>query len=203
MADAYEREAMPGVGEVLYRHKVSSPRWVIGLAAGLPFGLGALGGVAALIGGATGAGLGILGGATAFSAVMASVMVTFASARVAVSEGEVHIQLGFAGPRIPIDEIAAVRLAPSGWNRVGMGVRKDLRGTTVYTLWGDNERAVHIERTDGTRLVLVMKEPEAMLAALEEAMRRRAREGVRVEVPEEDEIALAAAPPRAKRERAG
>jgi hypothetical protein len=109
-------------------------------------------------------------------------MVTFSTARIVVSEGEVHIQLGLVGPRIPIDEIAGARLAPSGSNRIGMGVRNDLRGTTSYTLWGDNARAVHIEHKNGTRLVVVMKEPEAMVQAIEEAMRRRDRKSVRVRV---------------------
>ncbi|MCZ7686002.1 MAG: hypothetical protein M5U28_47480 [Sandaracinaceae bacterium] len=188
MADAYEREQMPGIGETLFRHKVSSPRWLIGLMAGLPLALGGAFGIGTVIGGALAAGLGIFGGAAALSALMGFVMVTFSTARVAVSEGEVHLQLGFAGPRFPIEEIAGVRVAPSGSNRVGMGVRKDLRGTTLYTLWGDNARAVHIERTDGTRLVVVMKEPEAMARAIEEAMRRRDRAGVRVRVAADDEV---------------
>lgn len=187
MADRYEREQMPGIGEVLFRHKVSSPRWLMGLMAGLPLGLGAIAGIGTMIGDALVPGLIIVGGSAAFSALMASLMVTFSTARIAVSEGEVHLQLGFAGPRIPVEEIASVRLAPSGSNRVGMGVRNDLRGTTLFTLWGDNARAVHIERTDGSKLVVVMKEPEAMVQAIEEAMRRRDRKGTRVRVEEPGE----------------
>lgn len=187
MADAYEREQMPGVGETLFRHKVSSPRWLIGLVAGLPLALGGAFGIGTVIGGALAVGLGILGGAATLSALMAFVMITFSTARIAVSEGEVHIQLGFAGPRVPIDEIASVRVAPSGSNRMGMGVRKDLRGTTTYTLWGDNARAVHLERTDGAKLVVVTREPDAMAQAVEEAVRRRDRARVRVAVDEERE----------------
>jgi hypothetical protein len=178
----------------------------MGLMAGLPLVLGAFAGIGTMIGGPLLLGLGILAGAAAVSALLAFLMVTFSTARIVVSEGEVHIQLGLAGPKIPIDEIAGVRLAPSGSNRIGMGVRNDLRGTTSYTLWGDNARAVHIERKNGTRLVLVMKEPEAMVQAIEEAVRRRDHTGVRirVEVPgelheasdEASELAASALPPR-------
>jgi hypothetical protein len=195
MTDPYEREQMPGVGEMLFRHKVSSPRWLMGLIAGLPFAIGAVAAIATALGGAALAGAGILGVAAAASALTAFLMVTFSTARNAVSEGEVHLQLGLAGPRIPVREIAGARVAPSGSNRIGMGVRSDLRGTTLFTLWGDNARAVHLERTDGTRLVLVMREPDAMVRAIEEALRRRAlaahRAGpqVRVEIPLEPEIA--------------
>lgn len=203
MADAYEREQMPGIGEVLFRHKVSSPRWLMGLMAGLPLALGGAAGIAAMLDGAPLPGLGILAGAAAGSALSAFLMVTFSTARIAVSEGEIHIQLGFAGPRIPIAEIAGVRLAPSGSNRIGMGVRKDLRGTTLYTLWGDNARAVHIERTDGTTLVVVMKEPEAMVQAIEEAIRRRDQEQVRVRVAVPDELEAPNDEARERRARSG
>ncbi len=175
MTDAYEREAMPGVGQVLHRHKVTSPRWAFALVLGLPLGFAAIAATGLALGGQLlGAGA-LLGGSLAYTALMTFVMVTFASARVAISEGEIHVQLGFAGPRIPIAEVAGVKVAPSGSNRMGMGVRNDLRGTTLMTLWGDNQRAVHIERTNGTKLVLVCKEPEPMARAIEEALARRDR----------------------------
>ena len=65
---------------------------------------------------------------------------------------------------------------------MGMGVTNDLRGTTSYTLWGKNDRAVHIERMDGTKLILVVSEPEAIVNAIEDAMARHARKGARVRV---------------------
>lgn len=192
MADAYEREHMPGVGAVLLRRKVTSPRWAIGLVMGLPLVLGLAFAAAAAVSGQIQSALGIAGGALAFSAVMALVMVTFATARVAVSEGELHVQLGFAGPRIPIGEITSVRVAPSGTNRMGMGVRKQLDGTTVYTLWGDNARAVHVERAGGSKLILVCKEPEAIARAIEEARARRDAPGrARIAADAEAEASLA------------
>lgn len=189
MTDAYEREQMPGIGAMLYRHKVTSPRWLMLMASGWPLLGGVAGALGLAIDGQAMGALAVLGGGAALGAVLGSLMLTFATARIAVSEGEVHLQLGMAGPRIPIDEIAEVEIAPSGTNRVGMGVRKDLRGTTTYTLWGDNARAVHLTRTDGTRLVIVMKEPDALAAAIAEAMRRASGAGpkVRVEVDAEHE----------------
>ncbi len=204
MADAYEREEMPGKGEVLFRHKVSSPRWLIGLMGAFPLVLGGAGAIVAGVAEGSGVGAGVFAGAAALSALMSFVMVTFATGRIAVSEGERHLQIGFAGPRIPIEEIASVRVAPSGINRIGMGASNDLRGTTYYTLWGDNARAVHIERTDGSKLVIVMKEPDAMARAIEEAMARTGRGAVRarVEVADEEEVAEEAVEP-ARERRAG
>lgn len=200
MADAYEREAMPGVGEMLHRQKVTSPKWALAIATLGPViplcGIG----VTLLVGGQILGGAGALLGAALAFAGMSFLMVTFATARVAVSEGELHLQLGMAGPRIPIEDIASVSLAPSGSRRIGMGVRNDLRGTTTYTLWGHNARAVHVTKTDGKKIVIVCKDPDALHAALEDAMSRKGRAGpqVRVEV-EEDHAAEARAQSRAER----
>lgn len=182
MADAYERDQMPGVGEVLHRQKVTSPRWAIGVAVAGPV-VPALGlGVVAAVTGAwlPALGFGALG--LGLGALMSFLMVTFASGRIAVSEGELHVQIGMAGPKIPIADIAGVSLAPSGSNRMGMGVRNDLRGTTLYTMWGDNARAVHVTTTDGKKRIFVCKEPEAMHAALEEALGRKGRAVPKVRV---------------------
>lgn len=185
MADDYEREQMPGVGEVLLRHKVTSPRWLMGLMTGLPIALGGIAAVGLAIAGEVMPGVGVFAGAAALSGLFTVLHVMFSTARIAISEGEIHIQLGLAGPRIPIDEVAGVALAPSGTNKVGMGVGNDLRGTTTYRLWGRNDRAVHVTRTDGSKLVLVVKEPEPMARAIEEAMSRHARKGPRVRVEAE------------------
>lgn len=192
MTDAYERDAMPGIGAMLHRHKVTSPRWAFALALGLPLGMASIAAVGIALGGQLLGAAALFGGALAYTALMTFVMVTFATARVAISEGEIHVQLGFAGPRIPIAEVASVKVAPSGSNRMGMGVRSDLRGTTLITLWGDNQRAVHIERTNGTKLVLVCKEPEAMARAIEEALARRDRGAPKMRVGEADASAAEA-----------
>lgn len=179
VADPYEREQMPGVGEVLFRQKVTSPRWLMGWMVALPLGLGtlvALGlGVGGLFGGAGfywGAAAAFAGG-IAMAVFFAALNLMFASARVAVSEGELHIQLGMAGPQIPISRIASVALAPSGINRIGMGVGTDLQGTTYYRMWGDNAEAVHLTMHGDKKIVVVLKDARAMKAAIEEALRRR------------------------------
>jgi|GEM_PF-992391 len=193
MTDAYEQEQMPGVGAVLFRHKVSSPRWIMGLMSGVPLLVGTLGAAALAIGGLLGEvpellwpALGVFAGSVAFAAMFAVINVTFASARIAVSEGELHVQLGFAGPRIPISAIRSVRIGPSGSNKMGMGVRKDLRGKTWFTLWGNNANAVHVEHEGGT-LILVVKKSEAIAAALEEALARHRRKtpNVRIQIGDE------------------
>jgi hypothetical protein len=197
VADEYERKQMPGVGEMLLRRKVTSPRWLMGLMVGLPLAIGGvLGALTVIPGLATGdvlpfalSGLAVFGGGAALSAIFALLNALFASARIAVSTGEIHVQLGMAGPKIPIAEVQSVALAPSGSHRMGMGVRNDLRGTTTYTLWGENDRAVHITRTDGRKLVLVIRDAEAIVRAIEEAMAHRDRQvpRARVEVAAERE----------------
>jgi hypothetical protein len=187
MADEYERTQMPGVGEVLLRHKVTSPRWLIAGMIGLPIALGALAAAGLALAGQAIPALSVLAGAGAMSALFTFLNVTFSTARVVISEGEIHIQIGFAGPKIPIRHVERISLAPSGTNSVGMGVRGDLRGTTMYRLWGRNDRAIHLERTDGSKIILVVKEPDAMASAIEEAMRRHARKGPNVRVEPEAE----------------
>ena len=187
MTDAYEQEQMPGVGAVLLRRKVTSPRWIMGLMSGIPLAVGVLGGAGLALAGlqwpefgfwpALGTAVGGIGLAALFTVIN----VMFSSARIAVSEGELHVQMGFAGPRIPIASIRGVRLDRSGINKMGMGVLKDLRGKTWYTLWGDNAQAVHVEHDAGT-LILVVKEPEAIAAAIQEALARHQRKTPKVRV---------------------
>jgi hypothetical protein len=178
MADDYERAEMPGIGAVLYRHKVSSPRWLMGLLTAFPAGIGAVGATAFMIADQPWIAAAMLGGGAVVAGATALMNVVFSSARIAVSEGEVHIQLGLAGPRIPIRGIADVEIAPSGVNKIGMGVGTDLRGTTYYRLWGDNRRAVHLTLNNGKRIVVVMKDPDAMARAVEAARSRDAAHAV-------------------------
>lgn len=193
MTDAYEREAMPGVGEVLFRHKVTSPRWLIALTTLLPstvigiVGLGML--PVSLVGG-----LAMIAGSVGVGALMSFLMVTFATARIAVSEGELHLQIGMAGPKIPIAEIASVKIAPSGWNKLGMGASMDFHGNRYIRMWGQNHDAVHVELVSGKKLVMTLKEPEAMAAAIREALARRDQKRPKVRIAEaEGEVAEAEA----------
>jgi hypothetical protein len=184
MTDAYEREAMPGVGEVLFRHKVTSPRWLVGLSTFLPSTILGVGGIVTALTVSPLAGLGMIAGSVAVGVLMSFLMVTFATARVAVSEGELHVQIGMAGPKIPIAEIASVRVAPSGRNKLGMGASIDFQGNRYIRMWGDNQKAVHVELTSGKKLVMTTKEPEAMAAALQEAIRRRDAHRPKVRIAE-------------------
>ena len=182
--DAFEREYMKGEGEILYRHKVSAPRWAFALTVGLPFVLTALASIALLIGAAPiGAALApVLGGAL-YTALISGVLLVFAVARVAVSEGELHIALGPRGPRIPIDDIESFEIGASGINSYGLGWQKLLDGTSIYKMLGDNERAVRIVRKSDPRpLVLVCRDPDGLVAAIREAQARANRPKVRVEV---------------------
>ena len=191
MGDAYEQEAMPGVGEVLFRHKVTSPRWLIALTTLFPstvlLGLGA----AVSFAGETGPGLALIGGGLGLGALMGALMVTLASARVVVSEGELHVQIGMAGPRVPIAEIESVKIAPSGGNKLGMGASIDLRGNRYIRLWGRNEDAVHVALKNGTSIVLTTTEPQPMAAAIREALARRDRSTPRVRVDAALEVVVA------------
>ena len=183
MSDAFEREQMPGVGEVLLRRKVTSPQKIMALMTGIPLGVGALVSIGLFVAGLMIPAIGMLGGSLAMSALFTVINVTFASARLVVSEGEFHLQLGLSGPRIPIAESASVKLVRKRSRRRGMGVRNDLQGTTTYQLWGGNE-AVHLEKTNGKKLVLVIQDAEPIVEAIATALKRRDAPRVRVAEPE-------------------
>ena len=188
MTDAYEREHMPGIGAVLHRQKQTVPRWAVGLVIGMPLAMTAFFASTLIAAGSVlAAGL-AMGGALLASLVGGAAMITFASARLVVSEGELCVQLGFAGPRIAMGDVARVSIGPSGTNRNGIGIRRSLGGTTWVFMWGDNARAVHVERKDGTKLVLVTKETDALHAALEEALARRDGKAPRVRIADPSDV---------------
>ncbi len=194
MADAYEREYMAGKGEVLYRHKVDSLKLGIGLGAGIPFGITALLSLFFLLTTPmpTMAALSpVLAGAVG-AAIVTALSIVFGVARVTVSEGELHIQMGPAGPRIPIEEIESIDIGASGVRSYGLGYQKLLDGTSIYKMFGKNDRAVRItKRGDSNKLVLVMKDPDGLVAALREAQSRAAgKPKVRVELEENAEEEL-------------
>lgn len=194
MADEYERTQMAGAGEVLYRYRVTSPPWLLALAAGLP-GLGLFGAaIATAAAGAVGASLGFAAGGVALVGLMSIVHLVFAVGRIAVSEGELHVQMGLWGPRIPIRDIASAEAGSIPGRRIGMGAGYDLTGRMTYRMWGDNAKAVLLTLTSGKKIALVMKEPDALLAAIRDAMGRASAAAetprVRVEAPDEDEGSL-------------
>ncbi len=190
MTDAYEREYMPGLGAVLHRQKVHPPRWAVGIAIGLPFALAAIASVGLAIAGAPIlATLAPILGGTLYAALMSGVMAVFASGRIAISEGEIYVQIGLAGPRVAMKDVLSCELGPSGIRRMGLAARKQFDGTTIYSLMGDNARAVHIRRRNGPPIVLVCPEPEIVLRAIEEACARLeagAAPKTRVDVAEDE-----------------
>lgn len=205
MADAYERDEMPGVGEVLHRAKVTSPKWLMALSVLAPVLPGAFVAATLAAAGQWGAALGLGLGALALGGMMSFLMVFFATTRIVVSEGELELKMGMFGPKIAIADIESVSIAPSGTNSIGMGAMNDLRGTTIYKLWGDNRRSVHVTANDGKKRVFVLKEPEVLAAALEEAIARRDRKaGARVRVADDGAgIEAEADEAKAARRRAG
>jgi len=187
MSDEFEREQMPGVGEVFLRRKVTSPRWIMVTMTAIPLGVGALASIGLMLGwlipdlGAVSGWLmlGTLGTSLTLAGLFTLLNVTFASARIVVSEGEFQLKLGLSGPRIPVAEIASVKLVRTPSNRRGMGVRNDLRGTTTYQLWGGIEN-VHLEKADGKKLVIVIQDAAPIVDAIKKAMQRRDSPRVRV-----------------------
>lgn len=196
MADAYEKEHMPGIGAVLHRQKETVPRWAVALVIGLPLAMSLFFASTLIAAGSWLAAGATVAGAALASAVGGAAMITFASARLLVSEGGLEVQLGFSGPRARIGEVSRVFVGPSGTNKNGIGIRYGLGGTTWVFMWGDNRNAVHVERTDGTRLVLVTRQTEALHQALVEALARRdgRTPRVRVEAVENADAALQGLP---------
>ena len=43
-SDSYEKQYMAGKGDVLYRHKVRGPRWMVAMLGAMPLVFGAIGG---------------------------------------------------------------------------------------------------------------------------------------------------------------
>ena len=199
--DDYERDYMQGEGKVLHRQKATLPRWVIGIPT-LP-------GFAAMIVGlvllATGVltvlpALAVVGGGALFAALLASIMVLTGVTRVTVSEGALDLQMGLGGMRIPIAEIDGISVGPSGARNHGIGKRILLDGTRVYSMLGDNARSVRVERAGQPTIAIVCKEPDALVAAVNDAKVRAPR--VRVATDDEGEpVEVEAKAPAAKRER--
>jgi hypothetical protein len=180
--DAYEREHMGGKGAILHRQKVQAPRWALAVAAWLPAGLlGALGLVAAASGAPWQAVLAPVAGGLAYGVGMTGLMLALAGGRIAVSEGELHVQIGPFGPRIPIDQIERCEVGASGLRSWGLGAQKLLDGTTVYKMLGDNATSARITTRDGRKLVIVCPDAHVLVAAVRDAVQRQAVPRTRVE----------------------
>lgn len=91
-----------------------------------------------------------------------------ATARVVVTRRELQVELGTASPRLPVAEIRSVRIAPSGLVSRGLGVKRFAQGKVIFSLLGDDARAVWVER-EGPPMVIVCRDPDDLRDAITEA----------------------------------
>ena len=192
MADGYERDYMPGDGEVLYRKKIKGPYWVSGLVGAIP-AIG--GGIASFFLAGFGKGMLALGaalGGVALGAVATACLFAFMAARIVVSRGELHVQIGMAGPKIRIDDIESFAVADSGYRARGLGARKNPDGSTIYNMLGEGEKAVRLQvRGRKAPIYFVCPEPHELVDALARAKEQGAQRipvdtGVRLSGEEAD-----------------
>lgn len=184
---------MGGVGALLYRDKMVPPVWARALMGAVTFAPIVATTVATL----TGADPAILLAGAAGTSVAGVAALLFAVLRVAVSEQEVHVQYGPLGPRIPIDEVESADVVEYSILKYGgFGIRLGLDGSMIYNMLGDGQRAVRFRLAKGrpSKTILVAsRDPEALAAAVNEALRRRSGGGgARVRVA--PELADASAP---------
>ncbi len=175
MPDEYERAFMPGEGALHYRDKVTIPRWAFAVVAGLPLAFGVVGAWALAAASASPSLAALpLVGAALLSLLVSGVLLVFASGRIAVSDGELHLQIGPAGPRIAMDELESVEVKPS-WSRArGLGVKTTLGQPTLYNLLGDPAHAVWLRfKSERKPLVIVPRDAAALASALRKAMAPR------------------------------
>lgn len=99
-------------------------------------------------------------------------MAIFSSLKVTVDEATVVASFtgGLLARRIALGEIASTQVVKIPWHR-GYGVRRTGHGW-LYNVWG--RRAVKLELTDGRTFTIGSDEPEALLAAIEQARQQRA-----------------------------
>ena len=119
----------------------------------------------------------------------------FMTLRVAVTRSHVHVQLGFFGPKIPMNRVEQARACDGPRLRTGWGIRLGLDGAVTYSVPAPINRCLEVVyRTDNgsrQRVVRVMtNDPESLVTAIETA-RSSARLPERVRVSVTD-AALAA-----------
>jgi len=178
--DAYAAKYMPGARRVLLRDKaISRPLlFILGLVTLWCSG----GAVASFLGALPKSGVGAGAFMIGLSALFALLTVLFTVLRTVVSEGEVQVQYGLWGPRVPISQIRSVRVVPYDWKRFGgWGLKRSSDGTWAYVMNARGD-VVELEWTaaDGVheKALFSASNPGAVVAAIEEA--RAAATRVRV-----------------------
>lgn len=190
--DDYEKRYMQSTGAVLFRHKAVLPRSVFTLAAALPAGLAGVAGLGLLVAGVVPglAALAIVGGGVLFAGGMSALLALTGVVRVIVSEEELLFQIGTKRVQISVSDIDAIEVRDARVRNRGIGVRLQLDGTRVYSMLGDPKRAVHITREGHPPMVLVLKEPEALVDAVRRAQSASAAPRVRVGAEQAEEVAV-------------
>jgi hypothetical protein len=99
------------------------------------------------------------------------VMAIFSSLKVAVDEATVVASFtgGVLPRRIAVGEIASAKVVSIPWHH-GWGMRRTGHGW-LYSVWG--RRAVKLRLTDESTFTIGSDEPEALLAAIEQARAQR------------------------------
>lgn len=175
--DDYAASYMSGTGRVLLRDKVVGrvSLLLLGFAA-LWCGGGAVASFADLLPKASfGAGV-FLVFMTAFFGFLAA---TLTIVRTVVSEGEVLVQYGLWGPRVPIGRVLGARVVPYDWKRFGgWGIKRDGEGTRAYVMSarGDVvELRYADEKGDERKAQFSASDPAGVVAAIEQARAGRSR----------------------------
>lgn len=146
--DGYEEKYMAGQGRVLHREKSVAP-WYFHLLFMLVIAVGGAGGLLPMMSGEPNAWIAAL--ITLPVALLLAVMwLLFVVLRVTVTEGEVHIQYGLFGPRIPMWKIKRAETVDYDWKEFGgWGIRRSMKdGAWIYNMWGDKGRAARITYED-------------------------------------------------------
>jgi hypothetical protein len=102
----------------------------------------------------------------------------FSGLRITVTDEKIMVQYGLFGPTIPLDSIESIESVDYHWVKAGgFGIRLGLDGSIVYNMMGDRGKAVKIvwKNKYGIKRkhVLSSTNPDAMVAAIEDARRAR------------------------------
>ncbi|MBL8715266.1 MAG: hypothetical protein JNL79_04690 [Myxococcales bacterium] len=193
--DAYAKKYMAGAGAVLLRDtKVGRTSLAILGLVTLWCGGGAIG---AFLNVLPKSSVGAAVFMTFMTAFFAFLALTLTVVRTVVSEGEVQVQCGLWGPRVPMERVTSCRVVPYDWVRfAGWGIKRSADGTWAYTLdaksdvveltWTDEAGEAHAAQFSAS-------DPHAVAAAVEKARATRLRIAVDDEAVASDRAIVEAA----------
>lgn len=162
-ADDYQAAYMAGAGGALYHDKIKAPlgyHLIFLLPLFATLGSAAVGRAPAVIPLVT-------------SVVLLFVWLLFSVLRITVSKGEVYVQYGLFGPRIPVADIEKCEAVDYDWKQYGgWGIRYGRDGSVAYNMLGDAGHAVRITyKKKGKQSVVLVasRDPVRLAAAVNEA----------------------------------